>query len=78
MLLSERSSCGASFLFDPNYTFQGYQPIFHAGGAAYANDAGGKVLTRGPILIGFVEKHYAVRFINGQYELFDEDENRVL
>jgi len=50
----------------------------HAGGAAYANEAEGKVLTRGPILIGFVEKHYAVRFINGQYELFDEDENRVL
>jgi hypothetical protein len=74
----ERSSCGASFLSDPNYTLQGYQPIFHAGGAAYAKDAEGQVLKRGPILIGFVKKHYAVRFINGQYELFDEDENRVL
>ncbi|KAJ6464069.1 hypothetical protein C8R45DRAFT_1025158 [Mycena sanguinolenta] len=50
----------------------------HEGGAAYGRDAEGVVLRTGPIVIGFAEKHYTVRFVDGSYELFDEDEHRVL
>ncbi|KAJ7229988.1 hypothetical protein GGX14DRAFT_553488 [Mycena pura] len=50
----------------------------HAGGAAYGRDAEGVVLRTGPIVIRFAEKHYTVRSVDGNYELFDEDEHRVL
>ncbi|KAJ7914623.1 hypothetical protein B0H13DRAFT_2325074 [Mycena leptocephala] len=50
----------------------------HEGGAAYGQDAEGVVLRTGPIVIGFAEKHYTVRFVDGSYKLFNEDEHRVL
>jgi hypothetical protein len=36
------------------------------------------VLRTGPINIGFSEKHFAVQFVGDRYQVFDEDEQKVI
>ncbi|EIM79247.1 uncharacterized protein STEHIDRAFT_163904 [Stereum hirsutum FP-91666 SS1] len=42
------------------------------GGQAFATERGGFLLRQGNVLVGFGEKHLAIRFEEGAYRIFDE------
>jgi len=50
----------------------------HAGGARFGGTIDGVVLMATDLWIPFHEKHYSVRQVNGNFALWDEDEDRSL
>lgn len=74
--LLEMASRGKYSSSKSDVTFLKTWPI--QGGQAFATERSGFLLRQGNVLVGFGEKHLAIRFEGGAYKIFDEDTQAYL